>query len=187
MPRPCVASMPAHVSKNSDPCVVGPCPVHQPEEKGIKEIFIATSGDLVDTVTVPVRLHQGSEGEGVSLTCRGGAGTAWMRRIPVAGSPGGTGSGALKTVKDLHQWVRRRAGGLAEWFCLYTHVCTPPPRPPADGGLPKPGGSRNLEPLPAARPGAWWSEPLKESAQLPMLAEGQHLVVCSKCYGVTVI
>ena len=191
MPRPCVVSMPAQVSKNSDPCVFGPCPVHESEEKGIKEIFIALSGDLVDTVMVPVRLHQGSEGEEASpsLTCRGGVGTAWMRRIPVAGGPGdlgGTGGGVLKTVKELHQWVRRRAGGLAEWYRLYTHVCTPPPRPAADGGMPKPGGSRNCEPLPAARPGVWWSEPMRETSLLPMLAEGQQLVVCTKSYGVTV-
>ena len=62
MPRPCVVSMPAHVSKISDPCVVGPCPVS--EDKGIKEIFIALNGDLIDTVMVPVRLNGGGEGGG---------------------------------------------------------------------------------------------------------------------------
>ena len=191
MPRPCVVSMPAHVSKISDPCVVGPGPVS--EDKGIKEIFIALNGDLIDTVMVPVRLNGGGEGGGASLTCRGGVGTNWMRRVRVAGVPSGTKGGAVKTVRELQEWVRRRAGGLAEWCSLYTHVCTQPPRPPADGGLPQAAGSRNWEPLvalgepkPAATTGAWWGEPLRVGAELPVLAEGQRLVVCTKSYGVTV-
>jgi serine/threonine protein kinase len=193
MPRPCVLSMPAHVSKKSGPGIVGPCLLHKPEEKAIKEIFVAINGDLVDTVMVPVRLNGGGEGGGASLTCRGGVGTSWMRRFQVAGEGSDDHGQVVKTVKDLQEWVRQRAGGLAGWCRLYTHVCTPPPRPPADGGLPQLAGSRNWEPQvairepkPAATSGAWWGEPLRESAAIPVLSEGQRLVVCTKSYGVTV-
>jgi len=180
VPRPCVVSMPAYVSTDTlaTPLAFGlPCVVEQRVAESMREIYVAINGDSFHTVMVPVRLDGGVEAGAPALACRGGVGVASMRRIEVKG--GGASDGALSSVQALQNWVRQRSGNLASWCSLYTHIFTPPPLPLVysnGAGLGKP----------AVVDSGWWSKALREDQTLPVLNEGQRVVVCTKSYGITV-
>lgn len=187
MPRPCVVPMPPYRSSATDEGVIAACRVAESVARVMPELYVAINGDLSASVMAPVRLNFVKDLQGggsASLTCRGGVTTDSMIRIPVCAA--GDDGGAIKTVKDLQDWVRKRFGALAEWCRLSTHTITPPARPlPAEvPGVTEPKQPEGYE-APVAGAG-WWSAALDETTALPELAVGQRLVVCTKSYAITV-
>ena len=189
MPRPCIVPMPSYVSIGSDFGSTSPCVVPEHVAESLSEIFVAINGYGTGTVMVPVRLRGGSGGTGnncARLVCRGGVGADSMRRIEVVGGKLDDGA-VLRTVHDLQEWVRVRCGVLSSWCHLYTHICSPPARAIyQSAGEQQAAKAQGAAAAPAATGGAWWGNALEDSAALPVLTEGQRLVVCTKSYGVTV-
>ena len=183
LPRPCIASLASYVCTAADVVALSPCVVPEDVAKSLSEIFVAINGQETATVMVPVRLRGGTAASGCPrLVCRGGIGADSMHRIPVVGGKP-TDSAVLSTVGALQEWVRGRSGVQSSWCRLYTHIIAAPLR-----AVYRADSEKQLASLPkqAASGSAWWGEPLEPSAALPVLEEGQRLVVCTKSYGITV-
>ena len=127
-----------------------------------------------------------AEGD-VELTCRGGVGTSCFKSIPVVPAHAGNGGegGGVGSVKELEEWVRRRGGNLPTWCRLYTHICTPPPRPPLDSNGMAAAHDSGTESK-AVKMGMWWTGPLWPDQTLPQLKANERLVVSTKLIGLMV-